>query len=108
MENLDIDCAILILLAMADEIKKNECKNEKNTVVRSQWVRTMNLTRDVHGFFSLNYEMMQKDDPEHFFKITRMSPSTFDLLEKMVEPHLEKTSWRKAISPKCRLFVTLM
>jgi len=51
---------------------------------------------------------MKNCDPEHFFKMTRMHNKTFDLLFVLLEDSLQKTSKRKPIESKCRLFVTLL
>lgn len=75
---------------------------------RRWWVRELNKNRDVEGYFYKNFENMKSKDPEHFFKMTRMSSQTFDLLFVLVEERLQKSSNRKPIEPKCRLFVTLL
>ena len=75
---------------------------------RRWWVRELNQSRDVDGFFILNFEKMKKLDPEHFFKMTRMNSSTFDLLFVLLEEKMQKTSKRKPIEPKFRLFLTML
>ena len=75
---------------------------------RRWWVRELNLTRDIDGYFVKNFEKMKSQHPEHFFKMTRMQGQIFDLLLNKLESKLEKVSIRKPIEPKFRLFVSLM
>ncbi|XP_055915280.1 uncharacterized protein LOC129948341 [Eupeodes corollae] len=83
-------------------------EEEEEKQKRRWWVRELNLTRDETGFFAQNFEQMKERDPEHFYKIIRMSYQSFEILGALIEPHLEKTCWRKPIEPKARLFLVLM
>lgn len=81
---------------------------EDNQSERRWWVRELNLRRDKEGFNVMNFDRMKERDPEHFYKITRMSPQAFDVLRALIEPHLEKTSWRKPIGSSARLFLCIL
>lgn len=75
---------------------------------RRWWVRPSNRNRDYEGYYEQEYDRMRQKDPEYFQDSIRMSPQLFDLLLSKVSYRLEKMSFRKPISPSCRLFLTLM
>ncbi|XP_062533357.1 uncharacterized protein LOC134202346 [Armigeres subalbatus] len=75
---------------------------------RRWWVRPSNQYRSTEGYFETDYDRMRQRDPDYFQESIRMSPSTFDLLLRKVRSRLEKFSFRRPISPACRLFLTLM
>ncbi|XP_021700679.1 protein ALP1-like [Aedes aegypti] len=75
---------------------------------RRWWVRPSNQTRSSEGFFETAYPLMRREDPEYFFKCTRMSPRVFDILLDRIKHRLRKYSIREPIKPACRLFLTLM
>ncbi|KAK3921298.1 Protein ALP1-like [Frankliniella fusca] len=50
---------------------------------------------------------MKKDDHEKFYETFRMTPKCFDWLLNLVQPFLEKRSFRKPVCPGERLAITL-
>ncbi|XP_065093370.1 uncharacterized protein LOC135714036 isoform X1 [Ochlerotatus camptorhynchus] len=101
---------ILEVLQVLDELRKaiNYSIKHPRRTPRRWWVRPSNENRDTEGFFETEYMLMRNRDPEYFIKSVRMNPDAFDLLLSKVGGRLEKFSWRKPISPECRLFMTLM
>ncbi|XP_036142945.1 uncharacterized protein LOC118645621 [Monomorium pharaonis] len=71
---------------------------------RNYWVRPINIRRPNQGDF---YQLFQelKDDPDMFFRYTRMSLSIFDELLEIIKPFLIKRNYR-ALVPE-RLAITL-
>ena len=75
---------------------------------RNYWVHPMNLRRDQWGEH-LKLEEMYNKYPDKFHQYTRMSPPQFDKVLELISSKIHKidTNWRKSLSPKFRLFVTL-
>lgn len=82
------------------------CKCAKRRI----WTREIYTEHErlLHGFHNTVFKTMKSRDHEQFFKLTRMSPSLFDLLLNLIELKLTKHSPRKPINAECRLLVTLM
>lgn len=75
---------------------------------RRWWVREVNENREEDGFFNKSFLAMKEKDEEHFFKLTRMNPSSFNLLLSLLKNNLQKFSHRRSIDPESRLAITLM
>lgn len=75
---------------------------------RRRWgVRHIFRKRDTFGHCnSLVNEMLLKDT-ESFFNFTRLTPTQFDNLLMMVGPKIKKFSFRKPLSERDRLLITL-
>ncbi|KAJ8968389.1 hypothetical protein NQ317_002436 [Molorchus minor] len=70
-------------------------------------VRPINRQRRAKGIFNnLLYSMVQKDH-ESFFKYTRMTPTQFTCLLRLVGPYLQKDKTKNPISPEQRLMITI-
>jgi len=66
--------------------------------------------RDVKSEFILAEELLfSSGDPQKCYQYLRMSKETFFSLLHILEPKIRKkdTNWRKSISPKHRLILTL-
>ena len=74
---------------------------------RRWWIRPLLLLRGAAGQYEQHFRHMRDNDPEMFFKYTRLTVEQFDLLLQLVGPSLEKCSIRTALSPEFRLLVTL-
>lgn len=74
---------------------------------RRWWVREIYLNRDEAGYFAKMYKNMKDQDPEQFFKHTRMDRRVYDRLLSLTKDHLTKKSIRKPINFECRLAVTV-
>lgn len=83
-------------------------KKFKKRKSRKLWVRKVNLNRKIEGFFEKNFEIIKTIDSEQFLRATRMSSEVFDTLFELLKDDLTKVAWREPISPKCRLFLTLL
>lgn len=92
----------LIVLIVSEVFDKRKIKR------RRWWVREVNKTRDVDGFFITSYKQLKAKDEEHFFKAVRMAPKTFNFLLLVLKERLSKRSLRKPIEPETRLAITLM
>ena len=73
------------------------------------WVRKVHEERKTKGEFNVLVRELMLGDHEYFFRLFRMSPSTFELLLSWVAPLIKKesTRMRQAIPPDKRLCVTL-
>ena len=73
------------------------------------WVRKVYEERKTKGEFNVLVRELMLADHEYFFRLFRMSPSTFELLLSWVAPLIKKesTRMREAIPPDERLCVTL-
>ncbi|XP_011874581.1 PREDICTED: uncharacterized protein LOC105565748 [Vollenhovia emeryi] len=78
----------------------------KRWINRRWWVRPINERRGQNGDFATLFAEL-KEDPDLFFRYTRMDVDTFYELLDMVRPYLQKTSLRKPICPEQRLAITL-
>ena len=74
------------------------------------WVRKVYEERKTKGEFNVLVRELMLADHEWFFRLFRMSPSTFELLLFWVAPLIKKesTRMRQAIPPGERLCVTLI
>lgn len=73
---------------------------------RRWWVRPIFTKREELGAFATLFKEL-KDDPDLFFRYTRMDPPMFQELLQLMGPALEKKSIRKPICPEQRLAITL-
>ena len=75
---------------------------------RQWWVHPLNYMREEEGEFYILYPALRHWKTE-FFLMYRMYPSKFDLLLRLVAPHLRKkdTNMRSALSPELKLVLTL-
>lgn len=71
-------------------------------------VHEINKNREINGEFFTLYEELRLY-PRRFFEYTRMSVSTFDYILSKISPKITKqdSNFRKSISPKEKLFITL-
>ena len=69
-------------------------------------MRTENLERNTYGFFETSFRAI-KNNPDEFFKYTRMTVPVYDILLSLVAPKLTKRYTRYTISAKARLAITL-
>lgn len=82
-------------------------KRTTSSAVRRWWVHPLLQSRAESGFFVANFDTMVQN-PEKFFRATRMSPAAFRSLLSRIQHKLEKSSLRAPLSPEFRLFLTLM
>ncbi|XP_028901043.2 uncharacterized protein LOC105219644 [Zeugodacus cucurbitae] len=75
---------------------------------KRRWVCPVNLTRQEESFFKTCIKQLKEKDEEHFFKVTRMNVSSFNILLSLLKQRMERFSNRKAIDPETRLAVTLL
>lgn len=101
MDHLELLRDLASLVKLVDDVQKIKRKS------RSCSVRKINQDRNKNGFFVRTFLRMKREDPDEFFKHCRMNSERFDFLLSMVKKKLEKNSVRKAISPECRLAITL-
>ena len=83
-------------------------RRRRKRVKRRHWVHPINLLRPTMGEH-LKIELMYASYPQKFFEYTRLVPSIFDTLLKLMEDHITKkdTNWRDAIPARTRLIITL-
>ena len=93
---------LLILLLLRE--RRQRLKHRKRF-----WVRKVYEERKTKGEFNVLVRELMLADHEYFFRLFRMSPSTFELLLSWVAPLIKKesTRMRQAIPPGERLCVTL-
>lgn len=82
--------------------KKNNKQKRKRI-----WVRKLNLSRNIDGYFVSVFEKAKQMDSEIFFKNTRMRRPVYDLFLNLMKDRLQKMSNRPPLSPEFRLAVTL-
>ncbi|XP_066585504.1 uncharacterized protein [Prorops nasuta] len=80
-------------------------KKNKRWQNRRWLVRPINTKRNENGDFNNLFNDI-KGDQEHFYRYTRMTYGYFQLLLKLIEPHVQKKSWR-ALVPELRLLICL-
>lgn len=83
-----------------------EIQNENNRRTRRWWVRPSITDRNTNGYFVTMYSTMKNNDPEEFFKHTRMNFRNYEKLCTMLKAVLIKSGPR-AIDWECRLGITL-
>nr|XP_009860200.1 uncharacterized protein LOC104266219 [Ciona intestinalis] len=81
----------------------------QQTNKRSVWVDEMFKERDTKSEFILVDELLSRSDEEKFRQYARMTPDQFFYLLQQLTPVIQKqhTNFRKPISPKQRLILTL-
>lgn len=74
---------------------------------RRYWVHPLNQSRDRTSVRNRIESM--KDYPDRFFSYFRMTPQTFAYVLEAIRPRIQRldTSFRRAIDPETRLYVTL-
>ncbi|XP_071641987.1 uncharacterized protein [Temnothorax longispinosus] len=95
--------ALLILILGINYIIKK--RRSFRWINRKYWVHTNNIRRPNQGDFDQLFQEL-KDDPQRFFRYTRMSLCVFNELLEMMKPFLTKTNHR-ALIPEQRLVITL-
>lgn len=63
--------------------------------------------RNIFGVYETLFFYFAENDHEEFYKMTRMMPNQFLKLYNLVRHRLIKTSPRRPLSKKLRLFITL-
>lgn len=101
------DIAIAIILAGSASALKR--KNEKPKKFRRLWSHKLWLQRYKYGAGYRLIGKMCENNAEKFTNFVRMTSEQFDYLLGKVGPLITKkdTYWRRAISPKIRLAITL-
>ena len=93
----------MILMLLKRRIEKRASKYKKTC-----WVRRLLRRRKEKGEYANLVREMHLGDHESFFKYFRMSPTTFEVLLRLVARKIIKSSEkREAVSPAERLCVTL-
>lgn len=70
--------------------------------------RPINRRRNIYGFYKAYFLPMKNNDPEQFFKYTRMNVAVFNKLLTMVTPQLKQLrKMQDSICPEERLALTL-
>ena len=94
---------LLVLMLLKRRIDKRASKYKKTC-----WVRRLLRRRKEKGEYANLVREMHLGDHESFFKYFQMSPTTFEVLLRLVAPKIIKSSEkREAVSPAERLCVTL-
>lgn len=88
-------------------LKKLLDERKKTRRYRSCGVRKINLDRKSNGYFNVTFLPMKNHCTDQFYIQTRMNISTYEYVLNLLSPHLQKFSIREAISPECRLAITL-
>ena len=70
-------------------------------------VRPLNRNRRVDGHFASLFTDMATMDHEQFFMYTRMTPSMYEELLRIVGPSIAKDPRKNPLSPSHRLVMTL-
>ena len=75
---------------------------------RKYWVHPIYSERRLKGQFYVLFNDLRQN-PEKFFKYSRMSVDSFDELCELMRPTItyQDTNWRLAVPPEERLMVTL-
>lgn len=80
-----------------------------NIRFRRWWVKP-HITEEMREMFG-NYQnlffYLINTDHEEFYNLTRMTPDQFNVLYALIEHRLQKTSMRRPLPKRLRLFVTL-
>ena len=105
--NLDVELAHFDL-AIA-HLNQRRRRDQQITPTRRFWVKPWLLERDVYGQYTFLMMELQLKDVVAFRNYVRMSPDFFWALLDRLGPRIAKqnTNWREAISPGCRLALTL-
>jgi len=90
-------------LALYATWKAEKSKRWRN---RRWWVRPINNRRAEYGDFATLFSEL-KEDPDLFFRYTRMDVPTFYELLRLISPYLQKRSLRRPICPEQRFAITL-
>lgn len=103
MDSEDEILAVLLMLIISSYIMKK--RRSFRWINREYWVRPINMRRPYQGDF---YQLFQelKNDPEMFFRYTRMSVCIFNQLLEMMRSFLTKRNYRALIYEQ-RLAITL-
>lgn len=85
--------------------------NTKKKRKRRWWVRPINRSRDIRGFYLTLFRELKNTDHEEFYVYTRMSPRSFDYLLNLIRPMLLKRvrrGRRLPLDPELKLALTLL
>ena len=78
---------------------------------RRMWTRPIYTEneRELHGFFNKVFLVIKENDEGEFRKAIRIGIQQFEILNKLLQPHLQKeNAVRNSIAPECRLVLTLV
>ncbi|KAK3929699.1 Protein ALP1-like [Frankliniella fusca] len=81
--------------------------HEKLKKTRRWWVRPVFADHDTNGAWATLIPMMRDTDPDLFYDFMRITPQAFDKLLALIQPLIQKFSWRKPIALGERLAITL-
>ncbi|KAJ8964848.1 hypothetical protein NQ314_004566 [Rhamnusium bicolor] len=105
MDNDETDAYLLatsvLLLLGAALIRTN------NRTSRRWKTRTIYRDRKQSGFYTVTFLKMKSDDPEQFFKYTRMTTMVFDYLLSKLKNKLKRRRISDQICPEEKLAITL-
>lgn len=105
MESASYFCFTLLMLRMRRRRLQNE---EARESCRRYWVHPLNVVRPQHGTFYTLYQELQTH-PDRFHSYIRKSHGSFEHLLNLIGLSLQQqdTTFRLAISPRVRFFLTL-
>lgn len=84
-----------------------QCRPRQQRARRRYAVRPLNRARRQQGHFSNLVAYVKENDPEQFFKYTRMTSMQYDHLLELVERQLRKRPTKFTLSPSQQLAMTL-
>lgn len=105
MENED-DILLLSVLQLCLLTCYVKINRKKKYTSRRWWIRPINLDRPLYGDYEHLFQELRYNDPDVFFRYTRMREETFRILLEKTKPYLTKLS-KRAFSPEHRLIITL-
>ncbi|KAL1488582.1 hypothetical protein ABEB36_015045 [Hypothenemus hampei] len=82
-------------------------EKQKKRRKRRYKVKPINRQRKLYGQYEKLFKNMKENDPEQFFKYTRLSSEQFDFLLALIDPHIKKNKSKNPLSPSHRLSITL-
>lgn len=103
MDTDDTDDYVLYIAVIAAYYKILRKRKRNNN--KRLWVRPIYAARQQFGDFEHLFQEL-KEDSEMFFKYTRMNISTFYKLIDLLQPYLQKRSWR-ALPVEQRILIML-
>ena len=110
MNDIDEDfivCATMVVcfVAIYYLIEKAKTKSQKKSYNRRYFIRPDNRDRHINSFFIVAFNAI-KQNPEQFFKYTRLSIARFDILLSLLKQKLSRRRTCYTISPEARLAIT--
>ncbi|XP_055910546.1 putative nuclease HARBI1 [Eupeodes corollae] len=104
---MDFENEDLVLIMSLFQMSYIYLKYYSKVNTRRWWVRPVYQERNEKGYFETTFKFIKENDPDLFFKSTRMNHIQYNLLLSLVKKRLTKSSIRKAISRECRMVLTL-